>query len=350
MLIHQNFTGGNIRIEAIEDNTIYLNNELRDTPHDWFYWAFCAENFAGKTITFRFPKERIGYYGPAVSHDLKRWTWLGAGEEENAFTYTFQSEEDKVYFAHSMLYHPDRFAAFAKRHNLELHELCQSKKGRSVPYITFGDGEEIVLLTARHHACESTGNYILEGILEGLLQEGLPSTKVICIPFTDFDGVMDGDQGKDRTPRDHNRDYRLNEPSIWPETAAIREIATNGIRYGFDFHSPFHCGERHDTVFLVEKVETKLAEYDVFSEILESVWTADALRYDKRNNILPGVEWNSPNAPTFACYMDSVANAKLACTLETAYFGTPDNIFTPEKAIRLGRCFAKAIVAYDKQA
>ena len=47
MHIHEDFVGGNIRIEKIEDNIFYLNNELRDTTQDWFYWAFCIEGAAG---------------------------------------------------------------------------------------------------------------------------------------------------------------------------------------------------------------------------------------------------------------------------------------------------------------
>ena len=348
MNIHQNFTGGNIRILKTEGNIIYVDNELRDTVGDWFYWALCAEDCADKTLTFRFPKDRIGYYGPAVSHDLKTWQWLGAGEETDAFTYTFKEDENKVYFAHSMLYHPDRFYAFAEGKGLQKHTLCTTKRGRTVPYYTFGAGERTVLLTARHHACESTGNYVLEGVLEGLLQESIPNTNVICVPFVDLDGVLDGDQGKARAPHDHNRDYPVTGDSVWPEPAAIRNLAKDGILYGFDFHSPWHVGGRHDTIFLVEKVEEKIPEYEKLGEILESVSTPEALKYNKENNIKPGVEWNTGKAPTIACYMEAVAKAKLACTLETAYFGTPDNIFAPDKALELGRCFAKAMVEYDK--
>ncbi|MGN1122587.1 MAG: hypothetical protein ACI4RV_09495, partial [Eubacteriales bacterium] len=207
MLIHQNFTGGNIRVEKNEGNVFSLNNELRDTPQDWFYWAFCAEGAGGQTLTFQFPSIRLGPLGPAVSHDLKTWAWLGKGEDANAFTYTFKADEDKVYFAHSMLYHPERFYEFANRNGLVLSELCKSKKGRTVPVVTFGDGDRTILLTARHHACESTGSYVLEGVLESLLKNPVDNTKVVCVPFVDLDGVLDGDQGKARVPYDHNRDY-----------------------------------------------------------------------------------------------------------------------------------------------
>ena len=54
MLIHQNFIGGNITVKEIDGNTVVLENELRDTTGDWFYWAFCVEGAENKTITFKF--------------------------------------------------------------------------------------------------------------------------------------------------------------------------------------------------------------------------------------------------------------------------------------------------------
>ena len=70
MLIHQNFVGGNIVIKEQTLNTFVLDNELRDTTEDWFYWAFCVENAENKTLTFKLQNNRLGYFGPAVSHDL----------------------------------------------------------------------------------------------------------------------------------------------------------------------------------------------------------------------------------------------------------------------------------------
>ena len=67
-----------------------------------------------------------------------------------------------------------------------------------MPYVTFGEGERTLLLTARHHACESTGSYVLEGVLDTLLREPIPNTRVICVPFVDYDGVIDGDQGPEK--------------------------------------------------------------------------------------------------------------------------------------------------------
>ena len=106
--IHGNFIGGNVCLKEISGDTVLLENELRDTEGDWFYWAFCVEGANGRTITFNMQKTRLGYWGPAVSRDLENWHWLDACEGDS-FTYTFGENEDKVYFAHNMLYHPSRF-------------------------------------------------------------------------------------------------------------------------------------------------------------------------------------------------------------------------------------------------
>ena len=63
MEISKNFIGGNIKVIRRTGNEIYLENELRDTGQDWFYWAFCAEGAAGQTVTFRFQDNRLGYFG-----------------------------------------------------------------------------------------------------------------------------------------------------------------------------------------------------------------------------------------------------------------------------------------------
>ena len=65
-----------------------------------------------------------------------------------------------------------------------------------------------------------------------------------------------------------------------------------------------------------------------------------------KNDFPPEVEWNSSKTPCFASYMCDAAKARLAFTLETMYFGTPDNVFDADKAVETGRCFVKALHNY----
>ena len=131
MRIHNNFIGGNISVIKESETDVYLENEIRDSGEDWFYWAFCAEDAAGKEITFHMQDDRLGYWGPAVSHDLKNWKWLNQADG-NSFTYTFRKDENKVYFAHNRLYHPERFFGLCKELSLESFELCKNFICRSL--------------------------------------------------------------------------------------------------------------------------------------------------------------------------------------------------------------------------
>lgn len=348
MRIHTEFTGGNITVKSQSSNEIFLENELRDTTEDWFYWAFCVEGAENKTITFKFQNNRLGYFGPAVSYDLVHWHWLN-NVDGNSFTYSFKGNESKVYFAHSMLYHPNRFLEFAKNNNITIEELCKGYKGSSIPSIKFGDGEISIILTARHHACESTGSYVLEGVLEELIKNPIPNAKVFCVPFVDYEGVIRGDQGKSRAPHDHNRDYDIESKSLYPECDAIRGYAQkNGCHFGFDFHSPWHIGEHNDNVFIIQNCIEKLNKFNRFGEMFEKSITENSLKYKHKNDFPFKTEWNTGGAQ-FANYMIAKKENDIAFTLETAYFGTPDNKVDENKLLELGRCFAKALKQYIKE-
>lgn len=344
MKIHSDFIGGNIKVVKQNENDVYLENEIRDSAESWFYWAFCAEGCEGKEIKFHFGKSIIGYWGPAVSHELEKWFWLG-NADGNSFTYKFAEGENKVYFAHSMLYHPNRFLKLTEELSLPATELCKSRKGRSVPSVILGNGSKSIILTARHHACESTGSYVLEGFLREFVSTPIADTKLFVVPFVDFDGVVDGDQGKARKPHDHNRDYAKNE-SLYPETAAIKAYADkNGCNYGFDFHSPWHKSGENDTVFIVRNSVEKLDRIERFSKILEEEITPQAMKYSKENDHPPMSGWNQPSE-SFGFTMMHRKECDIALSLETAYFGTKDNKISEEKMIELGRCYAKAVKKY----
>ena len=115
MVISKDFVGGNINVLKQEGNTFFLSPEQRDSEYFWFYWAFSVEGAKGETLTFDFGEDNvIGYYGPAISFDLRNWQWLGKTDDRHKFSYTFESDE-KIYFAHHMLYHPNRFQELLER-------------------------------------------------------------------------------------------------------------------------------------------------------------------------------------------------------------------------------------------
>lgn len=328
------------------DRDVFLENELRDSGGDWFYWAFCVENAQGNELTFHMEKDRLGYWGPAVSHDLKEWHWLGE-QNGDSFTYRFAENEDKVYFAHHILYPMERFSELTKRHGTEIKELCVTKKGRSVPYLEFGEGANTVVLTARHHACESTGSYVLEGVLEEILTHPIPNTRVFCVPFVDFDGVLDGDQGKSRIPHDHNRDYI--EAPIYPEVAAIMRYAEGcGCHFAFDFHSPWHKGGENDNIFIVRNRADRATEYDRFGALLEKESNKKSMDYSRENDHPSCTGWNQPSS-NFSYTMHCRHECHLAFTLESTYFGSEENKVSAKRLIELGKAFGRVLHQYVEE-
>ncbi|MDD4688378.1 MAG: hypothetical protein PHE51_01355 [Eubacteriales bacterium] len=346
MKISTDFLGGNILIKGQDGDTFYLDCELRDTEGEWFYWAFCAQGFEGRTIKFVFEKPWIGYFGPAISSDLNHWEWLNSGDD-HSFEYTFGENEDKVYFAHHLLYHPDRFASFARKHGLEIKEFCNSRKGRSVPMVEFGEGDRLVILAARHHACESTGSYALEGTIEGLIKNPINNLRYICVPFVDYDGVVDGDQGKNRFPHDHNRDYPADAGAIYPEVKQIREIADNNdVFLAFSFHSPWHKGGLNDKAFLPQMTLDKLDRLVEFGNTFESCITQEAFKYEQKNDYPPNTDWNKVGMPCFETYLLNNKGNYVTTSVELAYFGEYNNRITQDNTVEFGRCFAKAMKKY----
>lgn len=347
MNIHGNFIGGNIVVERIENDTVYLERDLRDTEGDWFYWSFCVEGAAGRTLTFIFPsKHRVGRFGAAVSHDLTAWHWSESGSG-NSFTYTFAKGEDRVYFAHNMLYHPSHFDAFCTRMELTQEVFCKSVKGRPLPAIRFGKGDKWLLLTARHHACEATGSYVLEGVIEQLLTCLPDGYSVLAVPFVDYDGVVDGDQGKNRRPYDHNRDY-----TDTPIYEVVEKMMVFGrehnLCYTFDFHSPWHMGKQNDYVFFSRSTEAMEPQIDRFGKHMKEETAANELKYTGDWDVGPNEAWNNENSPNSKNYFSKQPSVLLSVTTETPYFGVTDGMgrISREAMLELGHAFGRSIVRY----
>ncbi len=364
MKVDKNFVSGNIEVLDIQGDTVTLANELRDTrlDRDWFYWAFRARGAEGRTVTFQFPHiKRVGYWGAAVSSDLISWKWTGGRKEwtaedgtpYEAFTYTFGAEEDEVFFCYNLLYTPARFEMFCERNGLKVEPLCISNKGRSVPCVRFGKGEKKILITSRHHSCESTGTYVMEAILRSLLKEPLEGYELLCVPFVDIDGVMEGDQGKHRLPHDHWIDYPCDGDSLYNSCTALRQfIDNNDVAYLFDIHAPKHFGDINDKVHIPYNVAEETPRLDLFSKIFQSKILPCSIPFDPKNNISPDDGWNKTSMPTLPRYATVKPASRLSFCCEVPYFGEGDGsvVVTEETLRSFGEAFADALREYDKTA
>ncbi|HYE97823.1 MAG TPA: M14 family zinc carboxypeptidase [Planctomycetota bacterium] len=361
------FPGGNAVVEAVEGDEIRLRPDLRDTAGDWFYWHVRVRGAGGRTLTFRFSKGNpVGVLGPAVSLDGgATWAWAGkeAVDGPSSFRYAVPAGADDVRFCMSIPYLEKDLRAFLERHRgspfLKSETLCTSKKGRPIERLRAGrvDAEPLhrVLLTARHHACEMIASYVLEGILEQVLADDddgrrLRETVEFCaIPFMDKDGVEDGDQGKNRTPRDHNRDY--DGESVHPSTRALRDWAPGWadgkLKAAIDLHCPTLRGRYNETIYFVgSSDEAGWKTIESFSATLEAIQSGP-LKYRAKDNLPFGQGWNTAanfrQGLSFKGWAKDLPGVRLASTLEISYANANGTIVTGDAARAFGRDMARAL-------
>lgn len=364
--------GGNIIVDSIEGNTIRVHQDLRDTQGDWFYWAFRVRGAAGKKLTAEFTKTNvIGVRGPAVSTDRGRtWSWLGAqAVKGRTFEYQVPAGLGEVRFSCNIPYFATDLQAFLKRHRgnpaLQTGVLATSSKGRKIEQLRAGrlDGNPPlrVLLTARHHACESMASYSMEGILEtvlGATEDGRwfrENVEFFAVPFMDKDGVEDGDQGKNRRPRDHNRDYA--GESIYASVRSLREFiprwSEERLKFALDMHCPGLRGKVNEEVMFVggrdEMIWHRVLE---FSRILEKVQSGP-LVFSAANNLPYGTSWNTGantgDLKSNSQWSSELPGILIGSSIEIPYATSGAQAVTAESARALGVDLARALRVYLQQ-
>ncbi len=370
--IDSNFPGGNIVVENIDGNNIFLHQELRDTPQDWFYWCFRLRDVTAKWLDFTFTKSRaIGVRGPAVSVDQgKTWRWLGSDcVQESNFIYPCPHGTNEVYLSFGMPYQELHWQYFIKGLSgnpaISVHQLCTTPQGRNVEYLLLGclarEPLHRIVITCRHHCCEMMASYALEGLIQWIADDNNSEAEwlrqyvqFLIVPFVDKDGVENGDQGKGRQGRDHNRDYT--EDSIYATTAAIRRLipvwGKNRLSIGIDLHCPHIAGGYNELIYIVGSQNKQIAkEQRCFSDILEQLSDHSLPSY--ANNFLAfGTGWNNVenfvSGKSFASWFEALANVKLAMTLEIPYANASGTEVNQNSARAFGQPLAVAIARYLK--
>ncbi|MFN7139117.1 MAG: M14 family zinc carboxypeptidase, partial [Limisphaerales bacterium] len=334
----------------------------------WFYWYFRAVGGAGRTITFNFTDGApVGVRGPAVSLDGGlNWSWLGKQTNTKSFTYSFPTNADIVRFSFGIPYTEANLKSFLERHMtnsaLQQRILCQSRKGRDVEQLHVGrlDGNarHRVLITCRAHACEMMSSYAGEGIIEAALSDGpdgkwfRENVELMLIPFVDKDGVEDGDQGKNRRPRDHNRDYDAN--SLYPETRTLQQLvptwSEGRLKLALDLHCPSIRGESNEKIYLVGSENPAIWKgQERFGKLLEQVQQG-TLPYRATNNLPFGKGWNTSRnysaGTSGARWAASLPGVQLATTIELPYANASGAEVTAETAREFGQDLLRAIRFY----
>ncbi len=369
LTIDTDFPGGNIIADCSDNETVFLRPDQRDSSDWWFYWYFRARGASGQTVRFEFTgRNPTGTQGPAFSTDAGRtWSWLGPeAVRGSSFSFTFGKKSRDVRFCFSIPYLESNLREFLAKHagspHLAVHELGRTPKGRSAERLHAGkiDAEPRyrVLLTARHHACEMIASYSLEGLLDAVIADTdlgrwfQNNVEVLAVPFVDKDGVEDGDQGKNRKPHDHNRDYEGD--SIYPTVEAIRRFvpqwSQGKLAVAIDLHCPHISGKYNEVIYIVGSTDGDIwRQQQAFSSILESV-REGPLPYSAASNLPFGTAWNTAgnygNYKSCSGWAQEQPGIRLATTIEIPYANVDTTVVTADNARAFGRDVARALRLY----
>lgn len=370
--ITANFPAGNITVDSIQGTTVYLQPDLRDTDHPWFYWYYAVKSNQSDSVRFVFDtKDCLTIKGPAVSRDGgKTWAWLFEGTVSNNEFTTYLKADEEVRFSMGMPYTQENFDKFIQPYrshaSVRTDTLCITPKGRVTERLIISpskpDIKQKVLLTARHHACEMMANYVMEGMISSILADDpvmtklRESTEFWVIPFIDKDGVEDGDQGKYRAPRDHNRDY--DGKSLYCSTGALREQipgwSQNKLKVMMDLHCPWIKGPLNEVIYLVGSSNSAVEKQQrIFMDQL-AAQNKGPLKFDMTQGIVAyGTAWNTAKNTTQGMsstqWGATIPGMKLASSFEIPYSVHNKEPMTPEKLRLFGRDMAFALATYLNQ-
>lgn len=362
--IDADIPAGNIVFEKMSGDTVYVHQDLRDTEGDWFYWAFRARGFQGRTITFVFTRSvAVGVRGPVISFDQGRSFGYSDAKNvtRNKFTFTFPQDAEEVWMYECFPYGPEMWEAFVSgipsSVKYECGTLCKSRKGKDVPYFHIGKGRYKVVLTSRHHCSETTGTMVLEGVAAAFAEKSRLGRRLrrtidlTIVPFADYDGAVAGDQGKNRHPHDHNRDYGQ---FIYPETQAIaRLMKEKEPVLALDAHSPWLYGKYNEFIYTPMKDPKYVhsAEKEArFSTLIEKNQEG-GLNYKASDDLPFGQDWNKGSNYTagasFVIWsLMNVPSLEVGRSLEVPFATANGEMVTPSALKEFGHGLAKAILEF----
>lgn len=367
LIFNTEFEGGNGFIEKISNDTVWITPDTRKIVGDWFYWAIEVESSIERDLTFCLPPYRIPAFGVAYSLDNgENWNWSKNEKSKYIQSFKMHLPADKpIRLSMGFPYTSSNWNKFVGGLNSDafiIDTLCLDSKNEIIPMMILGNNRKEVsskpkvVITARHHACEMMTNYVLEGMIKSFVEKDdlipfLEKYDILVIPFVDYEGVQSGDQGKNRYPRDHNRDY--SGKSIYTTTNAIREFlphwAQHNLILSIDMHCPGILGKDHELIHIVGSKAEKYANAEtLFASCLAKYTFGKELVFDETSILKYGTSWNNDRSEIQGDSFDTwcqkqFPNSKLSCSLEVPYATNKGQKITVENLNEFGEAMTYAI-------
>ncbi len=265
MKITSAFDGGNIEVLAADSpDNVRLNIRV-DNGSDHFQWFyFRASGVRGEALRMRienagkasFTDGWVGYNAVA-SYDREHWFRVPTSYADDTLTIEHTPTGDAVYYAYFAPYSQERHADLIARsltsEGVRLEVLGSSLDGRDIDLLVIDDPpaadakpapKRTCWIIARQHPGETMAEWLMEGLLERLLDPQDPVARRLratstfyIVPCMNPDGAFRGHLRVNAKGANLNREWV--EPTLErsPEVLCVREkMAETGADFFLDVH------------------------------------------------------------------------------------------------------------------
>ncbi|UAA40434.1 hypothetical protein KIH87_08905 [Paraneptunicella aestuarii] len=259
MRISCNFDSGNIevlRAEQPQDIQLRIRKDNLSDFHQWFHFRLESEPMVSHKLTIvdldktAYPEGWPGYEAVA-SYDRVEWFRVPTEVKGSELIIEHTPEQDATYFAYFAPYsyeqHLDLLAWAQNDFNCRLIHLGETLDGRDMSVLRVGtpdEGKRTIWITARQHPGETMAEWLVEGLLERLLNEEdgvarslLDKAVFYIVPNMNPDGSVRGHLRTNAKGVNLNREWQTPTLESSPEVYyVLNKMQETGVDLYLDVH------------------------------------------------------------------------------------------------------------------
>ncbi|QYJ84546.1 hypothetical protein K0I73_09635 [Shewanella mesophila] len=368
MQISANFDGGNIEV-INQDNIDDVQLAIRpDQGGEFFQWFnFKLQGTVGQRYTLNIINAGSASYTKgwedyqaAATYDRQQWFRLPTRYQDGTLTIEVELDCDAIQIAYFAPYsyerHQDLLSAVQVHPLVSLEHLGLTLDERDITLVKVGNGDEDkanIWITARQHPGETMAEWLVEGLLNNLLDSDSPTAKALLdkanfyiVPNMNPDGSVRGHLRTNAVGVNLNREWQT--PSL-EKSPEVYHVVNKMKETGVDLYYDVHGDEGLPYVFLAgcEGVPSysddmaKLQDKFVNALLMASADFQNEFGYDKdepgKANLTVASNWV---ADTFGC----LSNTLEMPFKDNANMLDPMSGWSPERSIYLGEASLLAML------
>lgn len=369
MHISASFDAGNIEVINVEDQTNIQLAIRPDVGGEFFQWFnFRLSGEVGEQYVLNIMNAgKASYlagwedYRAVASYDREYWFRLPTSYKDGKLTITAELACESIQIAYFAPYsyerHQDLLAAVQVHPLACLEHLGETLDKRDLTLVKVGDGDSkkrSIWITARQHPGETMAEWLVEGLLNSLLDEDNATAKLLLekanfyiVPNMNPDGSVRGHLRTNAVGTNLNREWA--NPSL-EKSPEVFHVINKMEETGVDLFYDVHGDEALPYVFLAGSQGTpsyndRLAHLrDKFSEVLKLA-SADFQSEFGYDIDAPGTANMTIATHWVAERFDCLANTLEMPFKENANLPFEDTGWSPERSIKLGEASLIAMLA-----